>query len=709
MAFCSNCGKKLAPSAKFCSECGTPVEKADETARRTVYSGEIHKCPSCGEVLQSMTAICPTCGCELNSAKLAPALKEFIDEINECDKIIASTPKKELPKRGWKSWKTGTRVLWVILNVFTSCIPLVVYLSFPLLRPFLKKNATPELTSDEKHKVSLIENFAFPNDRESLLEALLFVKSKMAFLASEKADERNSYWMRLWNTKATQLHEKAKILLNNDTIAENAYTEIIFSRNTVDKKIRIRAGIGAAIIVAFCAFVVLNGSLLGGKGILDRIPSLSEGSPTIDENVNTDKSKGIYTYEIRNYIGKNAASIGEVSGSYLVDDYGSGELRVVFVTADGMIISPEDKEAKKNYTVVAQNIEAGANITVIHLRNSKGEPYSNLIDYQSYDEILLYVAQIGDNTYTPTYTAITPTLDRHLYHIRDYVGRNAASFGKSSNDKRIDEYGVGELRIVFTAEDGSYIDASDPNSLKGYIVVNQDIAVNTELKIEYETNSKGEEYDNLIRSQNYEEINLTVKRLDDSIISEMPGLTGATTSSNSSNHVELTVKYRVLSNGTAEITGFSGDGNHATIDSKIDGHKVVSIGDSAFKDCTTLESVLFWAEVETIGDYAFAGCTALKEISIPFETTTIGKYAFQGCTNLSSLVIWGDADIGDYAFAGCTTLPEVSIGYDTKSVGTHAFDGCTSLTTATIWNDDTIIGKDAFANCPNLEGKAIQE
>ena len=59
MAFCSNCGKELAAGAKFCFECGTPVGKTDETVRRTVYSGEIHKCPSCGEVLQSMTAICP--------------------------------------------------------------------------------------------------------------------------------------------------------------------------------------------------------------------------------------------------------------------------------------------------------------------------------------------------------------------------------------------------------------------------------------------------------------------------------------------------------------------------------------------------------------------------------------------------------------------------------------------------------------------------
>lgn len=280
MAFCSNCGKELAAGAKFCFECGTPVEKTDETVRRTVYSGEIHKCPACGEVLQSMTAICPACGHEINSAKLASALKEFIDEINECDKIIANTPKKELPKKGWKSWKKSTRILWVILNIFTSCVPLVIYLTLPLFRPLLRSNATPELSSTEQRKVALIENFTFPNDRKSVLEALLFTKSKIAFLASEKANEKNAFLLRLWNTKATQLHQKATILLSNDTIAETAYNEIVASKKTVDKRIRIRAGIGAAIVLVFLAFVLINGSLLKGVTNLlpDNIFSTNDGS-----------------------------------------------------------------------------------------------------------------------------------------------------------------------------------------------------------------------------------------------------------------------------------------------------------------------------------------------------------------------------------------------------------------------------------------------
>ena len=225
----------------------------------------------------------------------------------------------------------------------------------------------------------------------------------------------------------------------------------------------------------------------------------------------------------------------------------------------------------------------------------------------------------------------------------------------------------------------------------------------------YETDSKGQEYDNLIKNQNYEEINLTVRRLDDELIAKMPAIESNDTASGKTDYAELTVKYKVLSSGKAEITGFSGDGNHVTIDSKIDGHEVVGIAASAFKDCTTLESVLFWAEIKYIDDYAFAGCTALTNISIPSETTSIGAHAFDGCTNLSDLIIWGSPNIGEYAFTGCTSITSVSIDSDTKEIGAHSFDGCSNLESVIIWGDDTLVGKDAFANCPKLKGRPIQD
>ena len=81
MAFCSNCGKELVSGAKFCFECGTPVGKVEDTTRRTVYSGEIHKCPSCGEVLGAFVSVCPSCGHELRGTQSASSIKDFLSKM----------------------------------------------------------------------------------------------------------------------------------------------------------------------------------------------------------------------------------------------------------------------------------------------------------------------------------------------------------------------------------------------------------------------------------------------------------------------------------------------------------------------------------------------------------------------------------------------------------------------------------------------------
>lgn len=212
-------------------------------------------------------------------------------------------------------------------------------------------------------------------------------------------------------------------------------------------------------------------------------------------------------------------------------------------------------------------------------------------------------------------------------------------------------------------------------------------------------------------------------------------------------YTDFDVLYEINSNGDAEVVGFTGEGNQVTIRSEYSGKDVVRIADSAFENCTMLEQVIIWADIEEIGNAAFKGCTGLTEFSIPSDTEVIGHHAFEGCSNLETLIIWGDPDIGEYAFADCISLTEISIGSDTKnvgahafegcigvtsltiwgveiigdyafagctgidevsiprkvlSIGNHAFDGCTALASMIVWGDDTAIGKDAFANCPNL-------
>lgn len=84
MAFCINCGQKLATGAKYCSNCGKAThESASSPQREYVYEGKLFKCPCCGEVLQSFTSSCTACGYELRGSKVAESLSEFVKKL-EC-------------------------------------------------------------------------------------------------------------------------------------------------------------------------------------------------------------------------------------------------------------------------------------------------------------------------------------------------------------------------------------------------------------------------------------------------------------------------------------------------------------------------------------------------------------------------------------------------------------------------------------------------
>lgn len=240
--------------------------------------------------------------------------------------------------------------------------------------------------------------------------------------------------------------------------------------------------------------------------------------PTITADTTTNEEEGVYSYQIRDYVGKNLAAIGRTK----FDDYGDGHITLIFVTENGVLINPEDKEQKKDYVVSAQSIQPGTNLIFVHERDNRGNPEEYLIDYQNYEEIVLYVNNVNDEEFKPTgIVELNPTLDRHKYYVRDYVGRNAASFGRGGA-KVYDDYGDGHLEVAFMSEDGEYIDSSDKNVLKQYIIIDQDLKANTELIFEFETDKNGIESDFLIDYQNYENITLTVRKLDDAIIEQMP-------------------------------------------------------------------------------------------------------------------------------------------------------------------------------------------
>lgn len=133
--FCSSCGTKLDPGARFCKGCGVkiiqpgnsqvgsvgenaippvpeepvyrqppradtsaspkpPISETHEEAqrvprneRKTVYDGELHKCPNCGELLNSFVIVCPACGYELRGVKTSSPVNELAKRIERASSV----------------------------------------------------------------------------------------------------------------------------------------------------------------------------------------------------------------------------------------------------------------------------------------------------------------------------------------------------------------------------------------------------------------------------------------------------------------------------------------------------------------------------------------------------------------------------------------------------------------------------------------------
>ena len=120
-----------------------------------------------------------------------------------------------------------------------------------------------------------------------------------------------------------------------------------------------------------------------------------------------------------------------------------------------------------------------------------------------------------------------------------------------------------------------------------------------------------------------------------------------------------------------------------------------SIGRSAFSNCSRMNFVDYFPDsLTTIGDYAFSGCTSLEAIGptivrLGKGVRSIGKGAFKNCTSIKTLIM---ADclttIGDSAFINCTGLNNVTMGYATQSIGMGAFAQCNNIKSFTCKADN---------------------
>ena len=115
LLYCPYCGTKLDKGARFCKNCGEsliqeqhsagerlfheppkqdeqqpkaePLGEDSRVKRKTVYDGEVHKCPNCGELLKSFTTVCPTCGYELRSVKTNSPVETLAKKIEQASSL----------------------------------------------------------------------------------------------------------------------------------------------------------------------------------------------------------------------------------------------------------------------------------------------------------------------------------------------------------------------------------------------------------------------------------------------------------------------------------------------------------------------------------------------------------------------------------------------------------------------------------------------
>lgn len=237
----------------------------------------------------------------------------------------------------------------------------------------------------------------------------------------------------------------------------------------------------------------------------------------IPEAVNASPDK--YTWYVQDYVGRNVAGFGYTSlGGDRLEKYGAGYLEFIFVAEDGTFVDIEDEATLQKYIVTGQNIAPNTEMKYVFETDSKGNEYSNLINFQSVRMIDLTVRRI-DGTMAGDPVAfelipISPSLDKYTHYIRNYVGKNLASFGYTSmgGDRR-DEYGKSNIKLNLVTDDETYIDPENDDVLKQYVVVSQDIAPNSEMRLTFLKDSDGNEYSNLIDSQTYKGITLYVRKL----------------------------------------------------------------------------------------------------------------------------------------------------------------------------------------------------
>lgn len=130
---------------------------------------------------------------------------------------------------------------------------------------------------------------------------------------------------------------------------------------------------------------------------------------------------------------------------------------------------------------------------------------------------------------------------------------------------------------------------------------------------------------------------------------------------------------------------------------------LVAIGEGAFKDCITMETIELGEDIEEVRKEAFRGCRNLKAIRLHRRVKKVGDSAFRDCVSLESLWVENkDIEIGERAFENCAKLHDIELPAGMTEIYGGAFNSCKSLETITLPEELNVMGESCFADCVKL-------
>ena len=135
---------------------------------------------------------------------------------------------------------------------------------------------------------------------------------------------------------------------------------------------------------------------------------------------------------------------------------------------------------------------------------------------------------------------------------------------------------------------------------------------------------------------------------------------------------------------------------------------LLSIGTEAFQECYLPVIPQLPSTLTSIGNYAFDGnSTASSTVNIPANVKTIGEYAFYNCSSLDTIAFDADSKletIGKYAFSNTKTYSIISLPATVTSIGTAAFKHVTYLSKMYIHASipPTLIGEGIFSDANGM-------